>query len=349
MRILNGSSGAAAPPRPTAPPAPATTTTGLTLLAFDDGSLPFSNALRTQLCGYTCGGKHDVVVPISTSETAPDNKRVIYYGSVCEVEAPGAPTEYLMFYLGKSRHDDPEWVERVCLATSTDAKKWVKPSLGLVPFPAAVHGGQPGPTNNNLVKFLNTKDLYVLSCMVIWQSPADEPDRAKAFKMLCKRSRSLCVFFRKPQKKRLTGTDEAGNAPMGVAFSADGKTWDNQPVASTDQASVFTEPSGLMARNGRYFVAGHGFGHAGPQRMMQIFESKDFVHWTGISCLGFRRGMQHSAHHQWQRGYDVNGDLTRVGEECHLGAALWDRGSCVLGMCASLPCPCWNSLPAWAH
>ena len=34
-----------------------------------------------------------MVVPISTSETAPDNKRVIYYGSVCEVEAPGAPKD----------------------------------------------------------------------------------------------------------------------------------------------------------------------------------------------------------------------------------------------------------------
>ena len=128
-------------------------------------------------------------------------------------------SSYKMYYLGQSS-TDPGWHERVCVATSTDGKTWVKPKLGLVSV--------GGSTANNCVRFTNelTGDTpNRVAVTVIYDNT--EPDASRKFKMIY-------------ETHGVKGSD----AKIWVAFSADGITFADQPI---EPPTVTMEPSALTA------------------------------------------------------------------------------------------------------
>src|SRR6202041_971415 len=54
-------------------------------------------------------------------------------------------------------------------------------------------------------------------------------------------------------------------------------------------------------------------------RLMKIFFSADFRHWSGGRALGFYRS-------------DYESKPLHFGEEVHMGAGLWNRGNVILGL-----------------
>jgi hypothetical protein len=218
------------------------------LFPFDDHALPFQRGLQLQLNGHrTPCGQTRVVLPIGGPE-APDGRSVAYYGTVCRVG-----DELWMWYLGQG--DDPEWLQRVCLARSRDGRTWAKPELGLVPY----HGS----TRNNLVD-LNQGSHLVQACVVLHEP--DDPEPSRRFKM---------AFESRRYRNRLA-----------VAFSPDGLTWTESPA---NPVGPQLEMAGGTRIAGFYHLCGQGGLHGPPARQMVTHVSSDFEHWTESFCIGLRR------------------------------------------------------------
>jgi hypothetical protein len=203
--------------------------------------------------------------------------------------------EYHMWYSGFSR----EGLRQVCYAVSKDGSKWERPDLGLVEF--------NGDKQNNLTAINGYEPMEGMICLVLYEPEDPKPDRR--FKMVRELSPENSVK---------------------VAFSADGLRWIS---GANDEFVVKTEPSGLINRDGVYYLNGHGRpaphpipvrGHMRPQkRMMVTHISYDFEHWTEAGHVSFRR--DHLPPRP-QLDYEFH-----RGEQVHLGAAMWDRGNVVLG------------------
>ena len=222
------------------------------LFPFDDYAMPFQRGVRLQLHSYTrsVSASHNIVV--GTGEKgAPDDLAVTGYATVRRVGE-----ELWMWYCAQSTLDD-EWHERVCLATSTDGRSWIRPKLGLVEF--------GGNKENNLVNLPVTE--HVQAC-VVFHDPAD-PDPARRFKM----------------------SFESGKYrnKMAVAFSEDGLNWTLHP--NNPVGPVF-EQAGGAKYDGVYYLTGQGDGHWSPKggsRKLQTLVSYDFYSWTPCSCVGLNR------------------------------------------------------------
>jgi len=223
---------------------------GVVLFPFDDFSLPFKNGLRLHLVPYKSPVDRTRIVVAPGPAGAPDDLRVIYYGSVRKVG-----DELWMWYLGQG-DADTDWMERVCLAKSKDGYHWEKPNLGLV--------GYRGSKENNLVDMLGGEHSIV-ACVVFYEP--DEPNPKRRFKAIIETKYRSKLF--------------------GVMFSEDGLTWNEFEVESDVPAF---EPSGGTKFNGCYYLNGHGGSHFGAVRQMVTYASYDFEHWTLASCVGLRRG-----------------------------------------------------------
>ena len=129
MRIFNGG--------------PAQSLDEVVLFPFDDFSIPFQHGVRLSLEGRIGGHGTKPVVPLGDSG-APDSAWIAFYGTVLRVE-----DEFWMWYLGQG--SDEAWHQRVCLAKSSDGRRWEKPNLGLVEY--------RGDKNNNLVAM--GEDLHI--------------------------------------------------------------------------------------------------------------------------------------------------------------------------------------------
>jgi hypothetical protein len=87
------------------------------------------------------------------------------------------------------------------------------------------------------------------------------------------------------------------------------------------------EPSGLLRRDGLYYVVGQvspisqGF----EKRALALLASPDFEHWTDAVAVGMRR---------WDDPPlpAIKGMTNNRGKQMHLGAGLWDRGNVILGL-----------------
>jgi len=81
------------------------------------------------------------------------------------------------------------------------------------------------------------------------------------------------------------------------------------------------EMSGLVKFNGCYYVNGQGGGpRSGAPRKMETYMSYDFEHWTEATVLSFRRDI-----------FPMPPSSGNAGEQVHLGASLWNRGSVIIG------------------
>lgn len=153
-----------------------------------------------------------------------------------------------------------------------------------------------GSKANNLVRLL-ALEHNVVACVVLHEP--DDPDPARRFKM---------VF-----------ESEKYEARLAVAFSEDGLRWheyEHNPVGPA------LEMSGLARIGECYYVTGQNWQQHGYFRQMNVHASYDFCRWTQSSCIGLRRSNV-APRPVLAYGND--------GEQVHLGAALWNRGSVVIG------------------
>lgn len=258
----------------------------INLFSFDDHAFPFQKGLQLKMHSYPSHLDYRPEPVVCVGEPGSvDAGNIAYYGTVVKVGE-----EYWMYYLGND--DDPGWLQRLCIAKSTDGMNWVKPNLGVFEH----HGS----TDNNVCDF--PIDSHVQACVVFYEP--DDPDPTKRFKL----------SFESPKYGKC----------MCVAFSEDGIHWreyEHNPVGD-----VFFEQAGGIKRNGLYYVTGQGAtGHYTPKgaRTLNTYCSPDFIHWTPASCEGFTRDPM-PPKPTFYGG--VNGP------QVHLGAGLWDRGNVVIGV-----------------
>ena len=268
------------------------------LFPFDNYSIPFRKGLEMSLLR----SEHTRAPynPILTrgKPGAPDSFRIGYYGTVLPING-----KYHMWYIADGQeNNDQEFSStpygHLLYATSDDGLHWTKPNLGLVEY--------NGNKDNNLVQ-TNTDNVY-RSCTVLYDPQDPNPDRLYK------------LYFEGNPKN-------TGNA----LFSRDGLTWHPSPANPLTKGLM--EQSGLIKRDGMYYVAGQtgirsgGFTH----RVMIEFASPDFDHWTDAPILGFRRDPLPPRNVFWEHN---------MGPQVHLGAGFWDRGNVLIGLYGQ-----WNGDP----
>ncbi|MSU48071.1 MAG: hypothetical protein EXS37_03110 [Opitutus sp.] len=224
------------------------------LFAFDDTALPFRQGLKLNLVKFesTADGSGNLALAPG-SESAPDGKGIIYYGSVAEVNG-----ELWMWYLGLGNRDQKRQY-RVCLAKSKDGHHWERPALGALEY--------GGSKENNLVG-LDLGQASAGSCVVYYEP--DAVDAGRRFKM---------IFTGKYEGLR-----------FGVAYSPDGVHWTESP--DNPRGALKLEPQGGIKWNGAYYVNGQGGMHWSPDgwvRTLVTHMSYDFENWTEATMEGFRR------------------------------------------------------------
>ena len=275
----------------------------LVLFPLDDVSLPWRDNLKVTL-------QQPVKFPGNPVFRAgpvegPDGYGPLIYGTV--IKEAG---KFRMWYLASPRADDriPGDAEAmvhdfrpIAYAESADGIRWNRPDLGLVEF--------RGNKHNNLVAVEPQTDPYakfIHDFVAVIRDDAD-PDASRRYKM---------AFITRDVPTR--------SASTGTAASPDGLRW---TLANT---TMFTkgqfENSSLIKFKGLYYVAGQNVppfdsgvedgSYAG--RVMKVFFSPDFHHWSGSRALSFYRSAYIPT---WKH----------FGQEDHMGAGLWNRGNVILG------------------
>ena len=161
-----------------------------------------------------------------------------------------------------------------------------------------------GSKNNNLVDL--NQGANNVQCLVVFHDP-DDPDPGRRFKMAFETNKYDKWFA--------------------VAYSADGITWCESP---NNPVGRLFEMSGGALFGGRYHLSGQVDTLPGAPRKLMTYVSYDFEHWLEAPCMGLRRGdlrFQDWAPHS--------------GKQIHLGAALWNRGSVIIGFYGQ-----WNGHPS---
>jgi len=200
---------------------------------------------------------------------------------------------------------------RAAYAESKDGIHWVKPNLGLVEY----HGDR----NNNLVELppgLGPWHLIVIC-------DANDPDPTRRYKMMLS-TRS---------EKANSSLNASSSIPL---LSADGLHWrvavptrlidDFVRLDDIVTTKEFFEQGGLYQWGGMYYLTGQQeyptvwLPDGEPcGRVMSIFRSADFVHWSGTKTLGFVR-------------YGYRSTPLSEGEESHEAAGIWQRGNVLIGV-----------------
>jgi len=106
-----------------------------------------------------------------------------------------------------------------------------------------------------------------------------------------------------------------------MAVSPDGLRW--KLVNTTPIVSGHFENISLTKFDGRYYLAGQDIPPCGGSlpdgtgRVMKVFFSPDFQHWSSGRALGFYRS-----------AYETQ--PPNLGQEVHMGAGVWNRGNVIL-------------------
>jgi hypothetical protein len=296
-------------------------TKSVTLFAFDDVSIPFTQNLKLKM---RAPERHPAnpVVKWGTDD-AVDSWAVQFYGSVLRDPDSG---RFKMWYVAVSKAErlnrltprSAPW--RVAYAESDDGIHWTKPNLGLVE--------SGGNTNNNLVK-LNPQ-IGVLNLKVLLEP--DDPNPDHRYKM------GAHVWF--PKNDVRLGT-------LAPYVSADGLTWKlltnakpvnaELPERDTVIPPLHFEPvGGLYKWDGLYHVSGqNAIMAARPYhgRVSRTFVSPDFANWSQASAIQFVRGAQHDL---------LGPGRSREGEQTHEGISVWNRGNVLVGISGM-----WHGTPEW--
>lgn len=285
-------------------------TKAITLFAFDQVSIPFTENLRIKMRQPV---KHPGN-PVMTRGPAgaPDSWAVQFYGSIIR-----EGEKYRMWYvaagddrLDKSIPRSSPW--RVAYAESVDGITWTKPALGLVEY--------RGNTKNNLVA-LDAMPLGILNVKVLHEPDAVPEERYKM---------SAHVWFSKKPGGARFGT-------LALFVSPDGLNWKSinrvKPVSAEltreDMVLPWThyEPAGgLYKWDGLYYTSGqNAYAAAKPYhgRVTRSFVSGDFRHWEPASAVGHVRPAQNIL---------LGPGKSRDGEQSHEGISVWPRRNVLLGV-----------------
>ncbi len=277
----------------------------VTLFAFDDVSIPFSQNLKLEMRQPV---RHAANPVLNLGETGtPDAHGVQFYGSIIK-----EGSKYRLWYVAfdddtSNKIASARW--RAAYAESSDGLTWTKPNLNLVEF----HGNK----NNNL---LDVGDKWGFVNLKVIKDESDS-DPQRRYKM------TTHVYFRH-------------NTRLGTLLpfvSADGLTWkpvkDVKPLkAELRKEDLFIpgfhqEPcGGLYQWGGFYYLnsqnAVPGIHHY-QGRVVRVFRSKDFVNWSPANHIGFVRTPQHEY---------LGAGRSREGEQNHEGISVWNRGNVLLGI-----------------
>lgn len=233
-----------------------------------------------------------------------DGFGTLLYGTV--VKQGG---KFRMWYLATARADSriPGDADRlklyrpVAYAESTDGVNWVRPNLGLVEF--------RGNRNNNLVAIEPASDPYSRAYdFIAVHFDADDPDPSRQYKMAY-----------------ITQDIPRASGSTATAVSPDGLRW--KLVNTTMFTRGHFENTSLTRFDGLYYLAGQNIPpHDGSLadgspagRVMKVFFSPDFKHWSSGRALAFHRD-----------GYETK--PTTFGQETHMGAGIWNRGNVIVGL-----------------
>jgi len=217
---------------------------------------------------------------------------LLYYGTVIRIG-----DTFHMWYNG---HYERKYYV-VCYATSKDGVQWVKPSLGLVEF--------RGSKDNNITEFT---DQSLWSTAAVLYEPED-PDPDRRFKMIYE-----------VDDRRFKAPPAAFGKRFSAAFSSDGLRWKHSP---RNPVGPSLEMAGITKFRGLYYVNGQSSGrqHVRAARKLITFASADFENWSPCGALGLDRSSD-------LFGPSIGTEGSFVGEQIHLGAALWNRGNVILGI-----------------
>jgi len=279
---------------------------GVTLFAFDQVAIPFSQNLRLEMRSPTRHPSNPVVR--RGKPGTPDAFGVQFYGSV--IREVG---KFRMWYGAfdddvESKVASSRW--RPAYAESKDGVHWVKPNLGLVKY--------RGNKNNNLI-LTDPAGLGMINLKVL--ADPEDPNPERRYKI------STHVYFRH-------NTRLGSLAPFA---SADGLRWKLLMPAKPVKAElreedlvlpvVHFEPcGGLYKWDGMYYICGqNGMNATRPYhgRVVRMYRSADFVNWSHTSNIGFVRTAQHTI---------LGPGRSLEGEQVHEGISVWNRGNVLLGL-----------------
>jgi hypothetical protein len=288
----------------------------VTLFAFDQVSIPFTQNLRLEMQTPV---KHPANPVVPRGEPgAVDAMAVQFYGSVIR--------EGKLFRMWYVAQDDDlanpiasaRW--RPAYAESLDGIHWTKPELGLVEF--------QGDKRNNLI-LMEPSPLGCVNLKVLPDPQDPEPDRR--YKI------STHIYFR--HHTRLGSL-----APF---VSSDGLRWkmlgEAKPVKNELKMSdlflppFHFEPSGGLYRwDGMYYLCGQNAMSAirpYQGRVIRMYRSSDFARWSSTNHIGFLRAAQHDY---------LGPGRSLEGEQTHEGISVWNRNNVLLGIYGR-----WHGARAW--
>jgi hypothetical protein len=281
-------------------------TKSLSVFAFDDVSIPFTQNLRREMRNPERHPGNPVVKRGEPGSV--DAMGVQFYGSILRENG-----KFRLWYVAfdddaGNKVASTRW--RPAYAESEDGVHWTKPELGLVAF--------AGDWKNNLIR-MEPGPFGVVNLKVL--ADPDDPDPARRYKI------STHVYFR--HQTRL-GT-------LAPFASSDGLTWksltDAEPVRGEMKKEDLVIPGfhfepcgGLYQWEGLFYICGQN-ALPGVQtyqgRIVRMYRSRDFVNWSPTSSIGFVRANQHD----W-----LGPGRSREGEQNHEGISVWNRGNVLLGI-----------------
>jgi hypothetical protein len=293
----------------------------VTLFAFDDVSIPFSQNLKLQMSSPERHPENPVVSRGPAG--ACDSWAVQFYGSVIRDVGGG---KFRMWYVAVAKAerlnpDTPRSVPwRVAYAESDDGVHWSKPNLGLVE--------SGGSRKNNLVRL--DPRLGVINLKVLHEP--DDPDPDRRYKM------GAHVWFPKNKVRLGTFVPYASRDGLNWKLLIDSTPVDAElPLNDTIIPPLHFEPVGGLYRwDGLYHLSGqNAIAAARPYhgRVVRSFVSADFVNWSQSSAIGFVRPQQHKL---------LGPGRSREGEQNHEAISVWNRGNVLLGLSGR-----WHGAKEW--
>lgn len=281
-------------------------TKALTLFAFDDVSIPYTQNLKLEM-RQPVKREANPVMPRG-APGSPDAMGVQFYGSILK-----EGSKFRMWYVAfdddtTNKVASSRW--RAAYAESPDGLIWTKPDLGLVDF----HGSK----KNNLLDMGG--EAWGFVNLKVIKDDAD-PDPTRRYKM------TTHVYFRH-------------NTRLGTLLpfvSADGLSW--KPVKEVKPLNAelrkqdllipgfhFEPCGGLYQWEGQFFINGQNAlpgVHHYQGRVSRTYRSTDFVNWSPTNAVAFVRTPQHEY---------LGAGRSREGEQNHEGISVWHRGNVLLGI-----------------
>lgn len=276
----------------------------MVLFPFDDHTIPWRDNLKMTLERPKKYPENPVIRPGPVE--GPDGYECLVYGTVLKQNG-----KFRMWYIAGPRADSRiagdsermEFYRPVAYAESDDGIHWKKPDLGLAEF--------RGNKNNNLVLIEPADAPFArpMDFVSVFYEPGD-PNPNRRYKM------AFITYISKGQRNLCATT--------ATAVSPDGLRW--KLVNTREFTKGNFENTSLTKLNGMYYLSGQDIPpHDGSLedgssagRVMKVFSSPDFQHWSAGRALAFYRS-------------DYIPAPVSYGQEVHMGAGLWNRGNVILG------------------